>query len=739
MVRGSEVTPEKYISCENEYYRLSLNRGNCVTSSCYHCERLMSTSEVTVLTPEQPSQPIPSSKSPRKKQKSRKSKWEVARKKIRERMNLHSAELSRRLAINRRKILKEHEGMFHDLGFEASRHLSDEQEEVLRRENDMLAKRVGTILGLEKGVHDLAARLLIQHDISIDDALTVARVQVRRDFSLMTDIENHCEIETNFNRTRTDSELSLPITLEEEIKQYARNLEVTELMDSENAIIVARREVPLAREKRFRKDSKTHSTDKLFETIFRDERYKEGTENRLSNPDEFNESLFYDKSEKNEEGITVTETDENSSSHPKMHDSPVNATGPAGSLSVNTREGSSTEQRREEIATIENKLTQDDQLPGERNRLFSLAAKKVIEQNKANRDAFKSLGVAAAMSKTVPASFPEVDMGEDETEEGKDEVTTLKQQAQASKGRNRLFSLAAKKVIEQNKANRDAFKSLGVAAAMSKTVPTSLPQVDVGEEETEEDKGEKNTLKQQAQASAGRNRLFSLAAKKVIEQNKANRDAFKSLGVAAAMSKTVPASFPNVDVGEYETEEEKVEVTTLKQQAQASAGRNSLFSQAAKKVIQQNKANRDAFKSLGVAAAMSKTVPTNFPKVDVGDDGSETKERNRLFSLAAKKVIQQNKAKRHAFKSLGATGATSKKSEIILSGEGENNRMPSGAYRRELVKSLKSIQKDSDRRTEKAKKREERESKKLAEYSQVFRVTSTVCHVAPCLYVWLFL
>lgn len=401
----------------------------------------MSTTDTSIdtpLTPELPPQPKPSSQSPRSKSKvftkevsALPNRWLIAANKITEKKKAPKEELMRRLISTKEKIIKEFQNEWMDVSDET---LTDVERESRIKVNENINTRLDEELNAQMEMHKMAIRLVIQYNITTEEAVSMAETELReeKEFSLEKNTKHPPNAESSIRAG--------PWSLEEEIKQYARQLEETKKLEPENAFAVAKREVlklKAEREKHVQchdHTSTVHSTDQLFASVFSDQL----------------------------DDINATREHRTMSEQTPPHY--------IGSTTEDLSQGETLVVKARSQSLHENPAEQEHvNRPSQASKRFSNAVFKVVDQNKAKRDAYKSLAQAsiskASVRENLTLNSKSDDASEEKTKYGEASSVVNQTQGHEKKDkpisqRHNLWISAVNKVVEQSKNKQEAFLSL---------------------------------------------------------------------------------------------------------------------------------------------------------------------------------------------------------------------------------------------------------------------------------------
>ena len=415
----------------------------------------MSTTDTSIdtpLTPELPPQPKPSSQSPRSKSKvftkevsALPNRWLIAANKITEKKKAPKEELMRRLISTKEKIIKEFQNEWMDVSDET---LTDVERESRIKVNENINTRLDEELNAQVEMHKMAIRLVIQYNITTEEAVSMAETELReeKEFSLEKNTKYPPNVESSI---RAEEE-----SLEEEIKQYARQLEETKKLEPENAFAVAKREVLKLRAEREKHlqchdhTSTVHSTDQLFASVFSDQL------------DDINATR---------EHRTMSEQTPPHYIGSTTVDDKISAAA-ALLLDEDLSQGDTLVVKARSQSLHENPADQEHvNRPSQASKRFSNAVFKVVDQNKAKRDAYKSLAQASLSKASVRENLPLNSKSDDASEEKikYSEASAVVNQTQGHEKkdkpipqRHNLWISAVNKVVEQSKNKQEAFLSL---------------------------------------------------------------------------------------------------------------------------------------------------------------------------------------------------------------------------------------------------------------------------------------
>ena len=558
-----------------------------------------------MLTPEPPSRPRPTSTSPRTSDlttadhgtTAASNRWLMAAKAVSEKSNAPTKELLRRLSVTKKEIVSLYEKDIVDVSDEACKDLSNKEQASRIKANEKVKKRLNRELKLQAAIHKMAARVVIQYNITVDEALSLAETESREEVELSRQKKLK---EKGIKGSSGKGTSSPSLTLEEEIELYAHHLEDTEFMDYNNALIIATREVPFARaekEKRKGGTNNVDSTDQLFATLFKRDSDKD-SDSRNSNSSSDNNRQLGDDKLSAEYGKSPTyveppkeileqeygetrqrkaeqqdEYDKMDSSSFTLEDNKITEDIPHVSLTP-LHEGPLSEDTpwQEQINAVAALLLLEEDMSQEE---AVERAKKHVRNTQAERQDGDEKPQDETQQLTEAVEFSSVDSSHE-----------LASDAPIVK--NKKFSLIVNKVIDSNKAKKQAFKALG-KSAISNSFPIDVSSNHYKDVSADEDPMKKEVQKKQDVESSTvdpshelppdapkvKNRKFSMVVNKVIDTNRAKKLAFKSLG-KSAMSKTVPIGVLSIhakeDADAEERSKEQMESPVLVKPSSAGAG-----------------------------------------------------------------------------------------------------------------------------------------------------------------------
>jgi hypothetical protein len=499
----------------------------------------MSTTEGRVFTPEQPSRPRPSSKSPRADPGDTPNIWLIAANKITEKKKAPTEELLRRLSITKTKILNDHSDELQDVSEEAMTGLSKQEQKLRLKSNEKVVKRLRRELSLQAEIHKMSARLVVQYNITIDEALSLAETEIREEVELARQKKLNDKEKEKLTNATEQSSTPLPLSLDEEIDQYAHQLEDTEFMECDKALTLARQE---------NNASNLHSTDQLFATLFKKEPEEEGGTGV--------------------QGLTHSETEDCT---PRGDPLLLASSEPLDRTSLEETDGGKEEVTAAAAAPPclrEEDVVQEVSLEGAMQPVPSGQAQTPAQtQAQALREtslAIEGETVEDSEGEGTPQTQAQVNRrGDQENEHATQSGPPLELESDnddnsnVPKFQNRRFVNAVENVMAANKAKRQAFKSLG-RVAMSKTV--SVDGLSKTEDESDSRQKDESSngnppLQQESDKTKARSKLLG-AVGKVMAVNAINRQAFKSLG-KAVMSKTAPAGVLSLHSKAADDDEER--------------------------------------------------------------------------------------------------------------------------------------------------------------------------------------
>lgn len=366
-------------------------------------------------------------------------RWLLAAKKISEKKKAPTQELLRRLSATKNEIVNQYESKMHNVSDKAFTSLNSKEKKSLLKANEKVQKSLNKELKLQAAIHKMAARVVIQYNITIDEALSLAETEIRDEVELSRQkkLKQKGTMKSSTaasSSQHSDTRLS-SLSLEEEVKQYAHDLENNEYLDYENALIIARREVPFARaeKEKINASNNVDSTDQLFATLFKRE-----VENDNNEKGDVKVTTIQQRDNHHDEKIVKQGNDESKADIetpllasveqvvggdeapiPQEKDKQSFKAQPP--LSAPDKDKDTSNERKKETSHSSVKPA-DQHKPHVPNKRFSLAVGAIMKENKAKKELFKSLGKSAVMSKTAPAGVLSIHSNaEDEDEERRKE------------------------------------------------------------------------------------------------------------------------------------------------------------------------------------------------------------------------------------------------------------------------------------------------------------------------------
>lgn len=502
-----------------------------------------------------------------------------------------------RLSTTKKEIVSLYGKELLDVSDEAFKDLSTKEKKSRLKANAKAEKRLTQELKLQAAIHKMAARVVIQYSISIDEALSLAETEIREEVELSRQKKLKQKKE-RIDLAQPCAPPSISLSLEEEIEQYAHNLEETEFVDYKNALIIAKREVPFAREekeKRIDTKNSNASTDQLFATLF------------------------------------------NRDSGDRVHES--GEVQGQGGKEGGEGDDDNQEQRKEKIKPSSVEQLDSNVPIVNQNKRFQQAVKKVIDTNKAKRQAFKSLG-ESAMSKTLPIaalsihSKKEDDNAEQKQKKEKVEPSSVEQSHQLEPkkvNKNKRLQQTVKKVIDTNKAKKQAVKSL----------PVGVLSMHCKEEDDEEERRKEGNESSMSHAHSSASISTNPGPEVNVKAEAKAKASVKAKAKASDSTSDSTRSKPsaNVSVELSGRDEPEVQIAKAKEEKVTPTSEvpphvpNKRFFTAVKKVMVINKLDDD--KNIFVATLNSKEGTASRPPTST----SSTKNTSSLPVASSNKQL----------------------------------------------------------------------------------------------------
>mmetsp|Transcript_9817 Transcript_9817/g.16310 ORF Transcript_9817/g.16310 Transcript_9817/m.16310 type:complete len:724 (+) Transcript_9817:115-2286(+) len=570
-----------------------------------------------LLSPEKPSMPKPSSKSPRSKvdTKSSPNRWLIAASKLQEMKKVPKELLMKRHEVVSAQITKDHQAQLADVSEDATKELSEAERAARIKSNEDINQRLTNELLIQTKIHKMAIRLVIQYDITTEEAASLAETEVREEVSLSNQVNKHAVQESE--------------GLEDDVQLHVRRLE--DAYDDNN-------------QQRGDTAATVDSTDHLFASLFDKEVEKEkvvepdGRGDLQADTDHGKDSLSHsglkpatgsDDEKINtaaallllEEDISQNEALEkareqvNESSHYEDKDTSSHG----DSLSVPTTLNTS--------HPLTQQSVQPKKSPSAAKRKFTNAVFKVVDQNRAKREAYKSLAKAAMLKTNPGGTLAMNSTSDDESEERRKEASgSLTQPLGAKKvpPRHSMWVTAVNKVVEDNRAKRAAFLSLSKASLQKTELSRNAVNMPLEKTQSEDDPWK---LSRQASSS---NPILNRVMSNVSSSGRSNKLSRDRTAESDSMTMTMQGMYEKA----YDSALESTRVTSAQEKksdkkrekkqnkklaklVQATHETSTISLQQAKRnqdmMIRETEVQEDIYQSeialKNASAYMSKTAP----------------------------------------------------------------------------------------------------------------------------------